>query len=57
MRASMEWTVLVLSFTLLLVIGVPVAFAIAPFYGALGICLPLVTYVPAFPQWLPSLVK
>jgi len=30
---------------------------IAPFYGALGICLMLVTYVPAFSLWLPSLVK
>ena len=30
---------------------------IAPFYGALGICLLLVTYVPAFSLWLPSLVK
>jgi tripartite ATP-independent transporter DctM subunit len=31
--------------------------SIAPFYGALGICLLLVTYVPAFSLWLPSLVK
>lgn len=30
---------------------------IAPFYGALGICLLLVTYVPAFSLWLPGLVK
>jgi tripartite ATP-independent transporter DctM subunit len=31
--------------------------SILPFYGALGICLLLVTYVPAFSLWLPSLVK
>ncbi len=30
---------------------------IAPFYGALGVCLLLVTYIPAFSLWLPSLVK
>ncbi|MBL0917643.1 MAG: TRAP transporter large permease [Hydrogenophaga sp.] len=30
---------------------------IAPFYGALGVCLLLVTYVPAFSLWLPSLFK
>ncbi|MDP1685039.1 NAD-dependent epimerase/dehydratase family protein [Hydrogenophaga sp.] len=30
---------------------------IAPFYGALGVCLLLVTYVPAFSLWLPGLVK
>lgn len=30
---------------------------IAPFYGALGLCLLLVTYVPAFSLWLPSLFK
>ncbi|HSV46926.1 MAG TPA: TRAP transporter large permease [Ramlibacter sp.] len=29
---------------------------IAPFYGALALCLGLVTYVPAFSLWLPSLV-
>ena len=28
-----------------------------PFYGALGLCLALVTYVPAFSTWLPGLVK
>jgi tripartite ATP-independent transporter DctM subunit len=28
-----------------------------PFYGALGLCLVLVTYVPAFSLWLPSLMK
>jgi tripartite ATP-independent transporter DctM subunit len=28
-----------------------------PFYGALGLCLLLVTYVPAFSLWLPGLVK
>ena len=31
--------------------------SIAPFYGALGLCLLLVTYVPAFSLWLPSLAK
>ena len=31
--------------------------SIAPFYGALGVCLLLVTYVPAFSLWLPSLAK
>lgn len=31
--------------------------SIAPFYGALGLCLMLVTYVPAFSLWLPSLFK
>jgi tripartite ATP-independent transporter DctM subunit len=30
---------------------------IAPFYGALGLCLILVTYVPAFSLWLPNLLK
>ena len=30
---------------------------IAPFYGALGVCLMLVTYVPAFSLWLPNLFK
>ena len=30
---------------------------IAPFYGALGLCLLLVTYVPAFSLWLPGLFK
>ena len=29
---------------------------IAPFYGALGLCLALVTYVPQFSLWLPHLV-
>jgi tripartite ATP-independent transporter DctM subunit len=28
-----------------------------PFYGALGLCLVLVTYVPAFSLWLPGLLK
>ena len=28
-----------------------------PFYGALGLCLALVTYVPAFSLWLPGLFK
>ncbi len=28
-----------------------------PFYGALGLCLLLVTYVPAFSLWLPRLMK
>jgi len=31
--------------------------SIWPFYGALGLCLALVTYVPAFSTWLPGLVK
>jgi tripartite ATP-independent transporter DctM subunit len=31
--------------------------SILPFYGALGVCLLLVTYVPQFSLWLPSLVK
>jgi tripartite ATP-independent transporter DctM subunit len=31
--------------------------SIAPFYSALGICLLLVTYVPAFSLWLPGLFK
>ncbi len=31
--------------------------SILPFYGALGVCLLLVTYVPMFSLWLPSLVK
>jgi tripartite ATP-independent transporter DctM subunit len=30
---------------------------IAPFYGALLLCLLLVTYVPAFSLWLPGLFK
>ena len=30
---------------------------IAPFYGALTLCLLLVTYVPAFSLWLPGLFK
>ena len=30
--------------------------SILPFYSALGICLLLVTYVPAFSMWLPNLV-
>ncbi len=30
---------------------------IGPFYGALGVCLMLVTYVPAFSLWLPSVFK
>ncbi len=30
---------------------------IAPFYGAMGMCLLLVTYVPAFSLWLPGLFK
>ncbi len=29
--------------------------SIAPFYGALGLCLLLVTYVPAFSMWLPNM--
>ena len=29
--------------------------SIAPFYGALGLCLMLVTYVPSFSMWLPNL--
>jgi tripartite ATP-independent transporter DctM subunit len=31
--------------------------SILPFYGALFVCLMLVTYVPAFSLWLPSLFK
>ena len=31
--------------------------SIWPFYGALGLCLLLVTYVPAFSLWLPGLYK
>ena len=31
--------------------------SILPFYGALATCLMLVTYVPAFSLWLPSLFK
>jgi len=31
--------------------------SIAPFYGALGMCLLLVTYVPAFSLWLPGMLK
>jgi TRAP-type C4-dicarboxylate transport system permease large subunit len=30
---------------------------IGPFYGALGMTLLLVTYVPAFSLWLPHLLK
>ncbi len=30
---------------------------IGPFYGALGLCLLLVTYVPAFSLWLPGLLR
>lgn len=30
--------------------------SILPFYSALGLCLLLVTYVPAFSMWLPNLV-
>jgi TRAP-type C4-dicarboxylate transport system permease large subunit len=30
--------------------------SIAPFYLALGACLMLVTYVPAFSLWLPHLL-
>jgi tripartite ATP-independent transporter DctM subunit len=30
--------------------------SILPFYSALGICLLLVTYVPAFSMWLPNMV-
>ena len=30
---------------------------IGPFYGALAVCLLLVTYVPAFSLWLPGLFK
>ena len=30
---------------------------IAPFYGALALCLALVTYVPGFSLWLPALFK
>jgi tripartite ATP-independent transporter DctM subunit len=31
--------------------------SILPFYGALGVCLMLVTYVPAFSLWLPGMFK
>ncbi|HEX6704492.1 MAG TPA: TRAP transporter large permease [Albitalea sp.] len=31
--------------------------SIAPFYGALGVCLLLVTYVPAFSLWLPAMFR
>ncbi len=31
--------------------------SIWPFYGALGLCLVLVTYVPAFSTWLPGMFK
>ena len=31
--------------------------SILPFYGALGLCLLLVTYVPAFSLWLPGMFK
>jgi len=30
--------------------------SILPFYGALLVCLALVTYVPAFSMWLPNLL-
>jgi TRAP-type C4-dicarboxylate transport system permease large subunit len=30
---------------------------ILPFYGALGMALVAVTYVPAFSLWLPNLLK
>ena len=30
---------------------------IAPFYGALALCLALVTFVPAFSLWLPAMFK
>jgi tripartite ATP-independent transporter DctM subunit len=30
--------------------------SIAPFYGALGLCLLLVTYVPGFSMWLPNMM-
>ena len=30
--------------------------SILPFYGALTVCLLLVTYVPAFSLWLPRLL-
>jgi TRAP-type C4-dicarboxylate transport system permease large subunit len=30
---------------------------IAPFYGALGMTLLAVTYVPAFSLWLPQIFK
>jgi TRAP-type C4-dicarboxylate transport system permease large subunit len=30
---------------------------IGPFYGALGVTLLAVTYVPGFSTWLPSLLK
>jgi TRAP-type C4-dicarboxylate transport system permease large subunit len=28
-----------------------------PFYGALGLCLVLVTYIPAVSLWLPRMFK
>lgn len=31
--------------------------SILPFYSALGMCLMLVTYVPAFSLWLPSMFR
>ncbi len=31
--------------------------SIWPFYGAMGVCLALVTYVPGFSLWLPGLFK
>ena len=31
--------------------------SILPFYGALTVCLMLVTYVPAFSMWLPNLLN
>jgi tripartite ATP-independent transporter DctM subunit len=31
--------------------------SIGPFYGAMGVCLALVTFVPAFSLWLPGLLK
>ena len=37
-------------------VGAQVMRTIAPFYGALALCLLLVTYVPAFSLWLPSVL-
>jgi TRAP-type C4-dicarboxylate transport system permease large subunit len=31
--------------------------SVLPFYGALGVCLAPVTYVPAVSLWLPSLFR
>ncbi|NML17696.1 TRAP transporter large permease [Azohydromonas caseinilytica] len=31
--------------------------SILPFYSALGVCLALVTYVPAFSMWLPNMFR